>query len=283
MNKLAVFAFTLLMAFGAMLWLLADASLNQYLKSQIMLQGKHYSGQNVEVKISEYAPESGQGYFEGLKLSNLNDLASRYILEADKVNFSMEKLRDAKGIIEVRSLSVNHLILNVDTLIITEENNAKDNAENNAKSNVQTSNKTAQLKNSNISLLKDKIVQQLASNYPKAYPHINAKKYALQNPTLNADVYIENNPEQIKQKLAEDEVRSSSPKKKSRGKQYTKIKVPGIYIKSLTIHYFTDGKLTDKKVFTHLQTLPLGGEFGIETNQLGGEILIALLNLEEQH
>jgi hypothetical protein len=271
LNKLAVLAFTLLMAFGAALWLLADASLNQYLKSQVMLQGQHYSGQKAEVNISKYAPESGQGYFEGLKLSRLNDKSSHYALEADNVSFSMEKLRDAKGFIEVKSLSINHLILNVVSSSVDEEVTER------------AGNKKTKLKHSNINLLKERIMEQLAANYPKAYPQINAKKYALENPTLNADVYIKNNPSQVKQKLAEDEVRSKASKKKSRGKQYTKIQVPGVSINSLTINYFTDGKLIDKKLFKHIQTLPLGGEFGIETNQLGGEILISLLNLEEQH
>jgi hypothetical protein len=246
------------MFLGAMSWLLADASLNQYLQSQVVLQGKYYTKQNVVLQSSEYSPDSGKGHFKGLQLKNTSELVNQNLLDADAITFSMAKFKEGDKYIKVASVNIENLIINVEQSSL--------------------SNKASSTTN-NIETIKAVILNQLANDYPKAYPEISAKKYALKNPELNADVYIEQHP-QITPQINDGQKALPKPrKKKKRGKQYTKIIAPALHINTLTINYFNGGELIQKVTKNNIKTYPIGGEAGIETNQLGGEILISLLNL----
>jgi hypothetical protein len=258
LNKLALLAFVLLILLGAMSWLLADASLNQYLQSQVVLQGKYYTKQNVILESSEYSPDSGQGHFKGLQLKSTSGLVNQNLLDADAITFSMAKFKEGDKYIKVASVNIDNLIINV-------EQNSR-------------SNKALSTTN-NIALLKAVVLNQLANDYPKAYPEISAKKYALKNPQLNADVYIEQHP-QITPQIDNGQKALPKPrKKKKRGKQYTKITAPALHINTLTVNYFNGVELIKTITKNNIKTHPIGGKTGIETNQLGGEILISLLNL----
>ena len=155
-----------------MLWLLADASLNQYLQSQVVLQGKYYTGQTVTLKQTEYLPSTGQGSFKQLTLKNNNAFSQENLMMVDEVTFSMAKRIQGDKLITISSLNINTLTINVEQFSTTDSNNIN-----------------------NIEQVKLVIINKLADDYPELYPDISAKKYALKNPDLNADVYIENHPQ----------------------------------------------------------------------------------------
>ncbi len=75
MNKLAILAFTLFVFLSIMLWYLANGSLNEYIKSQIELQGHYYSGQKAGVILGDFSTNfstnSGTGEFKKISLLNL--------------------------------------------------------------------------------------------------------------------------------------------------------------------------------------------------------------------
>lgn len=226
-----------------MLWYLANGSLNEYLSSQVQLQGHYYSGQQTELTSAEYASNTGVAQFKQLKLANLQDHHSKYVLIID--NAFVEVLPEQSSLVtQINQVSIDNLTINIERKSGNE-------------SNVEQLIKTISLK--------------LAHDYPKHYPAISAKIYAANNPSLNADEYAKKHPQTM------PVIKDNKPKK-TRGKPQQKIAISAITIKTVTLNTIKlDGidtvQLHDIKI-----SIPNLNE-GYVSNQLGGELLLTFLSL----
>lgn len=247
MNKLAVLAFAVLISLSSMLWYLANGSLNEYLKSQIELQGHYYTGQQANIDLANYSPSTGSGEFSNLSLLNLDGYQTKHALSIDRAHVSLMSQPTQPLLTTVKEIIINKLVIN----------------------NELNSNKK-----SNIEQLIEIVRNQLALDYPELYPDISAKMYAIENPQLNAEEYAQNNPQ------AGPIVEHKEPKKK-RGKAKGKINIYEIKINRLELNTIDNGQ-TRNSSFNDVKISVIGGKEGIVTNQLGGEVLLALLNLTTQ-
>jgi hypothetical protein len=244
LNKLAVLAFTILVFLSTILWYLANGSLNEYLKSQTELQGLYYSGQKTSVDSANYSAKTGTGEFKKFNLLNLNDHQAKYAVIADETHIQLLSQPSQPLLTTIKTITINKLILNSET------NSGQ---------------------KSNIEQLIDKITSKLAQDYPELYPNISAAIYAKNNPELNAEEYAQNNPQ------AGPIIDHTTPKKK-RGKPEAKINISAITINTVELNIINNGLA--KKISLHdVNITAIGGEQGIMTNQLGGEVLLALLKL----
>ncbi|MCW8866020.1 MAG: hypothetical protein OQK09_09070 [Colwellia sp.] len=258
MNKLAVLAFTLLVFFSTMLWYLANGSLNEYLKSQIQLQGQYYTKQPTQLSLADFSTNNGFGTFRELTLGNPENYQTKYALIIDEASVKLASPQATVTAKKTNAFKENHtLLISVAQLTL---NKLTLNIEQNTD---QTNNRE----------LIAQIKSQLAQDYPELYPEISAKLYAEQNPQLNAEAYAKSHPKS-------GPIVEHKQTKKKRGKAQTKINIQAITINTLIVNT-THNDTTDSVHFSNIQLSPIGGEQGIVTNQLGGELLIALLRLPE--
>ena len=247
-----------------MLWYLASGSLNEYLKSQIQLQGQYYSKQATALAFADFSTNTGIGIFTDITLANPKDYQATNALIIDEVSLELslsqlttpdkstspfQKKHDS--ITTIKQLTINTLTLN-------KEVNGTNQKE----------------KQSNIAQLMALIKNQLALDYPKFYPEISAKLYAQKKPELNADTYSKSHPD------AGPIVEYKETKKK-RGKPQARIIIQAITIRNLELN-ITDNNKKNTIHLSDLQLSSIGGKRGIVSNQIGGEILLTLLNLAQQ-
>jgi hypothetical protein len=244
LNKLAVLAFTILVFLSTILWYLANGSLNEYLKSQIELQGHYYSGQKTRVELANYSAETGTGEFKQFNLLNLNNHQALHAVVIDEVKIQLLSQPSQPLLTTIQTVSINKLILNSET-------------------------KSGQT--NNIAQLVETVSRQLAQDYPELYPNISAEIYAKNNPELNAVAYAQNNPQ------AGPIIDHTTPKK-TRGKPKAKINIAAITINTVELNMINNG-LAKKTSLHDVKISAIGGQQGIVTNQLGGEVLLALLKL----
>ncbi len=112
MNKLAVLAFSLLLFFGAMLWYLADGSLNDFIKGQVVLQGNYYTGQTTNVNDVNFNQASGTGILQGLTLSsktsnNPNQQPTILNIDTAKITFNSNTLNSE--LIKIKNIEIDSL------------------------------------------------------------------------------------------------------------------------------------------------------------------------------
>lgn len=107
LNKLAVLAMSLLLFFGTMLWYLANHSLDEFVASQVVLQGEYYTGKKVTIEQVSFNLDSGRG-----QLSQLN------LLENDKSNDPIVTIKNAA--ITLSNHDTTSLLVKVDNIIIDE-------------------------------------------------------------------------------------------------------------------------------------------------------------------
>lgn len=246
MNKLGVLAFTLLLFFSTMLWYLANGSFNEYLKSQVELQGQYYSGLATSLEKANYSVETGQTTIAHLSLANLTDYQAKNALIIDEVNIEISAKKSHPLLTVIKAMSLNKLIINIE-------------------------HKTA--KQSNIEHLIENIMLTLANDYPQSYPNISAKLYAQKNPELNVDEYA-------KKTAYTGEIVEHTKTKNLRGRPQQKIIVSTINIKTLELNYF-NGENIETVIKENIQISALGGKEGLLLNQIGGEILLLLFKLAE--
>lgn len=247
-----------------MLWYLANGSLNEYLKSQLQLQGQYYTKQVAQVTLANFSLDAGKGVFTGIRLANPSGYQSAEAVIIDKVTVELapsnniaqqtvSPLQKQQALVtQVKQLTIHQLTLN------KELSGNKDNSF-----------------SSNLSLLLNQVKNQLAQDYPALYPEISAKYYAQKNPALNADRYAQSHPDagpMIEAKKAQ----------KSRSKVAAKIAIQQIVIKTLIINERDENSVLSSRQYTNISVPAIGVQpdmQGIETNQLGGEILLSLLSL----
>ncbi len=240
-----------------MLWYLANGSLNEYLKSQIELQGQYYSGQKTLLVQADFSNKTGIVQFTGLTLNNSEGFDQPIALAIDEVSAQLvnnQAQQLSPNLIVIKKLTINKLKLWLER---------KDSSD-------------------NLTELQQHILIQLATDYPKLYPEFSAMMFAQKHPELNAEL----NAEFISQELdsqaklietaAAIEAKQNKSKGKIRGKISTKIRIIEVAISSLEFNSFTEGK-PQKKSFKGINLAEVGGNDGIETNQLGGELLRLLL------
>lgn len=122
----------------------------------------------------------------------------------------------------------------------------------------------------NIEQLINTITLKLANDYPQQYPQVSAKLYAKNHPNLDATEYAKKNPQA-------GPIVEHTEDKKTRGKPETKLKISAIYIKNLEINTIQSGSTkTIQKSNIHITAI--GEKEGLFLNQIGGEILLHLLN-----
>jgi hypothetical protein len=229
-----------------MLWYLADGSFNEYLKSQIELQGEYYSGQKTTVSMVDSSSNTGVTTVNGLALKNFTLFQAKNVLDIDNIQIELSKTQDLHLITQVSKISINKLTLNVEQT--SEQNNIKQ--------------------------LIEKITSKLASDYPQQYPEISAAIYAKNNPDLNAEQYSKNNPQA-------GPIIEHTVSKKSRGKAQAKILISTIKIKTLELNTIVNGSTnTLQKYNLNIETI--GKSEGLAPNQLGGELLLNLLKLANE-
>ncbi len=264
LNKLAVLAFTLLVFLSSILWYLASGSLNEYLKSQIQLQGQHYSKQTTSLALADFSANTGIGVFTEITLANLTGYQSTYALIIDEARLELtfpEPTTPHKGtsafqkkqdsITTIKQLTINKLTLNSEI-----------------KGSVQKE------KQNNITQLMTHIKNQLAQDYPAFYPEISARLYAQKKPELNADAYTKSHPDT-------GPIIEHKQTKNKRGKPQDRIIIQAIIINGFELSII-DKDMKNTIHLSNVQLASIGGKLGIVSNQVGGEILLALLNLAQK-
>jgi len=231
-----------------MLWFLANGSLNEYLKSQIELQGHYYSGQKATVDLADFSSSTGSGEFTNFNLFNISGHHAKHAIIIDVAHSELERQPSQPLLTTINTITINKLILN------SEKNSGK---------------------TSNIDQLIEKISSTLAQDYPELYPNISAKIYAKNNPQLNAIEYAQKNPQA-------GPIIEHTKAKKNRGKPQGKINISTIIINTVVLNIVNNG-LSEKIELHDVKLTAIGGQQGIITNQLGGEVLLALLQLAAQN
>lgn len=226
-----------------MLWYLANGSLNEYLKSQIELQGNYYSGQTAQLASADFSPNTGIALFKQLRLGSSSQ--AQNILTIDQAQVTLSSKQEPQ-LTKIESIAINTLRLNIEQ---------------------DSNNKT------NIDSLIEQTSFTLANDYPALYPAISAKIYAAKNPDLNAEVYAEKHPDA-------GPIIEHTKQKKSRGKPQHKVSIETIYIKKLELSS-SQGDNTTLTTKNDVTITTIGGETGLVINQLGGEILLNVLKLAE--
>lgn len=247
MNKLAVLALTILISLSTLLWYLANQSLNEYLKSQIELQGSYYSGQKTHVDTAVFSSSTAIGEFQNFSLLNLDGQQAKYAMIIDEAHVALLTPPTQPLLTTIKVITVNKVTINSE----------------------ETSDKI-----SNINQLISVVSSTLAHDYPELYPNISAKIYAKKNPKLDAEKYALDNPQ------AGPIIEHTQPKK-SRGKPQEKINISSITINTVEINTIKNG-VAEKRLLHDVKIPAIGGNQGIITNQLGGEVLLALLGLASQ-
>jgi len=244
LNKLGALAFALLLFFSTMLWYLANGSLNEYLKSQVELQGHYYSGQTTTLNLADFAADTGITTFNQLSLRNLNNYQVQHALIIDEAQVKLSANQSSHLLVTISKVSINKLILNI------EKKSSDD---------------------SNIKKLIQNVTLKLAKDYPEFYPAISAKLYAENNPELSAEKYAQSHPQA-------GPIITHTKQKKKRGKPQQKIVISTIHIKTLELNTIQEGIINSTQKHD-VNISAIGGKEGFEANQIGGEVLRHLLNL----
>ena len=235
-------AFALLLFFSSMLWYLAKGSLNEYLKSQVELQGYYYSGQATTLALADFSDTTGIVTFNHLSLTNLPNSQAQYALIIDNAHLELARQPSQHLLTTIDKIIINKLTLNIE----------------------QRANEA-----NNIEQLMQNIRLTLAKDYPKLYPAISAKIYAAQNPTLNADDYAKSHPQA-------GPIIEHTKNKKKRSKLQAKIIISTIIINTLELNNIHADTINSSQRH-NVSISVIGGKEGLVTNQIGGEILLHLL------
>ncbi len=249
-----------------MLWYLANGSLNEYLKSQVLLQSQYYSGQQTQLLKATFSADKGQSIFEQLSVSNLNGLSQPQLLTIDKITAQLAQVAHT----QLNSPSIqnkNTTIVNIEKLTLHNVH---------AWSELTSSGKT------NLEVLAKQVSKQLALDYPALYPNISAELYAKEHPELNATTAIAELEKQIDIPEAETnqaviESKAAKQKKRILGKAQTRIIISSIVINELTLTSIKNSKELQQD-FQNIEFGRIGDKNGLDSNQLGGELLRRLLN-----
>ena len=97
-----------------MLWYLANGSLNEYLKSQIELQGHYYSGQQTSLALADFSSNTGIATFNQLSLANLSLYQAQHALIIDEIHVELSTNQRQQLSTEINEVTINKLTLNIE-------------------------------------------------------------------------------------------------------------------------------------------------------------------------
>lgn len=287
MNKLAILAFALLAFFSFMLWYLANGSLNEYLKSQVILQSNYYSKQQATVGNVNFSPETGIVQVNNFSLSDLDDLTQQYLLTIETIEAQLAKIPTS----HLNGPSIQKkttTIVNVASMQL---------------SNVHIALATTSQGKATGEVVLDRIKTQLATDYPAQYPELSAQLYAEQYPERSEELALAaiekttTKPASVPEtNVAIIASKEAKQRKRLLGKAITRVIVQEVTIDKLSIsraHQESNDNMATNKdgslTFTNVSLGRFGQEEGLASNQLGGELLKQLLQKalelekEQQH
>jgi hypothetical protein len=268
LNKLAVLAFALLLFFSTMLWYLANGSLNDYLKSQVVLQSQYYSAQEATLLNADFSNNTGVAQFIGFSLSNINGLTQPSLFKADEISAQLAAVPSHQlnsPSIQKKTTTVVHVKeLRLGRLHAWSE---------------QT--KSGETGKTNLEEVFNQVSTKLAMDYPALYPQISAELYAEMYPERSEKLALEdsdNNLEVQKIETNKAVIASNEAKQKKRllGKALTRVTIKSVIIDELILTIIKDNKVVRKNV-KNIQLGSFGDENGLDSNQLGGELLKQVL------
>ena len=235
-----------------MLWYLANGSLNSYIKSQIELQGHYYSDQKTTLVQADYSENNQRVILNQLALTNIESLQAPLVLSIDDVSITFGAEQQQTLVTEVSQITIEKLIINIERI--------NDNI-------------------TNIEQLINTISLKLAEQHPQYYPEISAKFYAQNHPELDAVLYAKDHPQ------AGPIIEQSQPKK-SRDKDQPRFIISQLLVKQLQINTLKSETTFSKHRYdlkiTTIGENKTGEKKALALNQVGGEILLALLKLAKQ-
>ncbi len=269
MNKLAVLAFALLLFFSTMLWYLANSSLNDYLKSQVILQSNYYSSQEAKLLSASYSDTTGITHFTDFSLSNIDGSTQPLLLKANNINAQLAK-------VPTRQLDSPSIQKKTTTIVHVEELRL---GSLQAWSEVP---KTSESGNTNLDILLNQVNTKLATDYPALYPQISAGLYAKMYPERSEKLALEELDTKPRVQTVETNqavIASNEAKQKKRllGKALTRVKISSVIIDDLTLTVINENT-TQTMQFKNIQLGSFGNKNGLESNQLGGELLKQILS-----
>lgn len=251
-----------------MLWYLANGSLNDYLKSQVLLQTQYYSGQESHLLSADFSNNTGITNFLDFSLSNIDGLTQPLVFNVDKISVQLGELAtsqfDAPSVAKKTTTLVHVKELRFSKFQAWSELT-----------------KTSETGVTNLDILVKKIEKQLATDYPALYPQLSAERYAKMYPERSEKLALENIDSS--QKIAKVEtnqaiIASKEAKQKKRllGKAITRVRISSVLIEELSLTIIKNNKVITKR-FDNIELGRIGNEDGLDSNQLGGELLRRLL------
>jgi hypothetical protein len=266
LNKLAVLAFAVLLFLSSMMWYLANGSLNDYLKSQILLQSEYYSSQQAVLLSADFSNNTGITRFTDFSLSNIKGLTQPQLFIVDNISAQL-------AVVPTHQLDAPSIQKKTTTIVHVEELRF---------GNLQAWSELTNSSKTNIDVLFEKISTKLAKDYPALYPQISAEIYAQMYPERSETLALEDlDTQQRVQEIETNQaiIASNEAKHKKRllGKAQTRVIITSVIIEQLTLTIIKDNKAVTK----HLNNIELGrfgDENGLASNQVGGELLKRILS-----
>lgn len=274
MNKLALLAFALLSFFSFMLWYLANGSVDEHLKKQVIVQSKYYSNQDTLVATANFSTETGIISFSDYSLKSLDGAFKPYMVTIETANAQLAEIAakqlDSPSIQKKTTTLIQIETLTLNNIVVWIEDNS--------------------IGNKNTKIVLEHVITQLASDFPVLYPEKSAELFAKKHPERNEEILLareELTPELdtgttlVKDKVIETNqaiIASNAAKQQKRllGKALTRIKIDKVILNNLTVNAY-DGNTVNTQVFKQISLGKLGDKNGLASKQVGGELLKRLL------
>ena len=177
MNKLAVLAFAILLFLSTMLWYLANGSLNDYLKSQVLLQSHYYSGQKSQLLSADFSTNTGITTFTNFSVANIDGLTQPQLFKVDNISVQLAELAtsqfDAPSVAKKTTTLVHVKQLRFSNLHAWSEID-----------------KISETGKTNLQILIKKVERKLATDYPALYPQLSAELYAKMYPERSIEFHF---------------------------------------------------------------------------------------------
>lgn len=248
-----------------MMWYLADGSLNEYLKSQVLLQGEYYSDYHASLSNASYQSNTGIAIFQQFILKNRQDFPSTKLMEVDNIKVSLTNK-------PIKYLNAPSIDKKTTTLINIEKIHL-------ANVNIWST-LTVDGKNS-LNQQQAFIISKLAQDFPVLYPQVSAELYAKKYPERSEQLALQSR--EVTAQVTKEETnqaiiisKQSKQQKRLFGKAKIRLKIASISIDQLSIHNIGQGS-ENVQHFTNITLGSLGGKHGLASNQLGGELLNSLI------
>ncbi len=248
-----------------MLWYLADGSLNDYLKSQVLLQSEYYTGYPASLQVANYESHTGIAVFEQFTLKNKPGLFPAELLNIDNIKVTLTN-NPIKQLSTASIANKTTTLVNLESLQLGRVKIWVSSAANNATS---------------LNQQQTFIINKLAKDFPALYPKVSAKLYAQKYPERSEQLALQSMEVKAQATTTEKNqaviiAKQNKQQKRLLGKAQTRLTISAISIEQLSVYTIVQGT-TNVEHFTNISLGSLGGEHGLASNQLGGELLNRLM------